>query len=72
MDKIKYKIGFESKTEMSDSSISCRMGWDQPKEAHHVEGEEWESGVVYPQPMNGSVYMAWTWPTTVRKVMNKS
>jgi|GEM_PF-6584347 hypothetical protein len=80
LDKINW---FKMEANMKDSSISCRYGdmgtgYDDyesestPKKAHHVEGDEWKTGVVSPTPMHSSVRMSWTWPTTVRKVMNKA
>lgn len=69
--------------DMEKSTIACRHGdvgtsYDayesssKPMDAYHVQGEEWETGVVYPKDIHLSDRMGWTWPTTVMKVMNKA
>ena len=35
----------------------------KPLPAYHVEGNEWETGVVAPRDMHLPEYMEWSWPT---------
>ena len=67
MPKFKEVDTWKGVADMDKSDIACRHGED--KEAYRVQGDEWESGVVYPQPMNESSYMSCTWPT--RAVPNR-
>jgi len=34
----------------------------KPLVAHHVEGDEWETGVIDPSDIHLPEYMKWSWP----------
>ena len=60
--------------DMEKSTIACRYGnvgtsYDdyesssKPMAAHHVEGDEWETGAVGRKDIHLHEGLGWTWPT---------
>ena len=78
LPKFKEVKSWKKVPDIDKSTIACRHGaggsdYDnyesegKPMQAHHVSGEEWETGVVYPQDIH-SDRLGMTWPTRVRPV----
>ena len=74
LPKFKEVDSWKGVADMEKSTIACRHGnvgtsYDdyetssKPMEAYHVQGDEWETGAVYPQDMHIDSHSRWTWPT---------
>jgi len=74
LPKMKEVDPWKGVEDMEKSTIACRYGdvgtsYDdyesssKPLVAHHVEGNEWETGVVSPKDINLPESMGWSWPT---------
>lgn len=78
LPKLKKKVSWKTVADIDKSTVAFRDGdggsdFDEyqsvsrPMKAHHVSGEEWETGVVGAQDIH-SDRLGMTWPTRVRPI----
>jgi len=74
MAQMKEVNTWQGVDDIDKSDIACRYrdvgtssdvyeSSSKPLTAHHVEGNEWVTGVVAPQDMHTPISLRWTWPT---------